>query len=108
MIVDDCNGVGAVRRPDEANAKLPVDANTVLPAPILLQGLQLIAWWDPKRFEGDSGIELIQLATRHGPGRVGTSAPRATRVDAVEYILGAGIAKGANHQRVATNGMGER
>ena len=86
MIVDDFNDVGAVRRPEEANAKLPVDANSVLPASILLQGLQLIAWRDPKRREGDGRIKLIELATHHGPERVGTGAPRATRVDAVEDI----------------------
>ena len=105
MIVDDFNGVGAVGRPDETDATRPVDANTVLPAPILLERFKLIARRDPERVERHGGIELIERAARHVPYGAGTRPPCAARVDTIEHVLGAGISKRANHQRARTDDM---
>ena len=69
VIVDNFDRFRPVGRPDEANAKLPVDPNAVLPAAVTLQRLQLIARRDAQPGEGDGRIELIELALGDDPER---------------------------------------
>jgi hypothetical protein len=44
VIVDNLDVVQPIGRPRETNAKLPVDSNTELAAPVSSEGLEVIAW----------------------------------------------------------------
>ena len=67
VIVDDLDRLWAFRRPDEADAKLIVDPNTVLTPAIAPQRLELIAWRDSQRHQRHGGIQLIELSPSHPP-----------------------------------------
>ena len=69
VIVDDFDRFRPVGRPDEANAKLPVDTNTVLPPAVTFQRLQLVTRRNTQPREGDGRIELIELALGGDPER---------------------------------------
>jgi hypothetical protein len=64
VVVDDLDVCGAFRRPNEAQAELVVDPNTMLSGPSALQGLKPVAGWDSKIFESVGPIQLLELAAR--------------------------------------------
>lgn len=106
VIVDDLNTLRALRRPSEADSELPVDPNTVLPAPISLESLQLVAGRHTKRLKRDGGVEFVEFASRNSPEGVRTTRSRGARIDAIEDVLGAPIAKRANHAKPRRGRMG--
>ena len=51
--------------PDKANPPLLIDANTVLPFAIALQGFQLVAGWNLQAGQLRRGVQLQELASGH-------------------------------------------
>jgi hypothetical protein len=76
VVVNDFNGFRASVRPEEAQAELVVDADTVLTGAIAAQGLQPDAWRDPQVVEAASNLELPQLAAGHSLERLEPVAMR--------------------------------
>jgi len=57
MVVDDLNVIYGVLLPSEANSKLSVDPDAVLPHPIPLQSLKVICRRDGQIIQESSGLE---------------------------------------------------
>ena len=58
MVVHDLDLVGVAVFPDKAYAPLVVDSNTVLPCPIVPQGLEPIARWEAQRVKARCRMQL--------------------------------------------------
>jgi len=97
MIVDDFDLDWLVIDPGEAHPVLIVDPNAVLAIPITGQSLQTVAWWNPEIFETLSGVELVELASRHSPESLRATAASVFRVPAIEDVIGTRVFKRADH-----------
>lgn len=98
MVVNDLDLFRLVFGPNKADPVLIVDPDAVLAMAIARQALQSVPWRNAKIFEALSGIELVELASRHGPETLWASATSILCVLAVEYVFSALVSEGANHQ----------
>jgi len=57
MVVHNLDIGGAVRRPDKADAPLPVDPHGVLPGPIPFQFFQVVAGREPQILDNNRSIQ---------------------------------------------------
>jgi hypothetical protein len=64
MVIDNLDISGAVRRPDKADAPLPVDPHGVLPSPITFQFFQVVARRKPQILYSNRCIQR----RKHRPG----------------------------------------
>ena len=64
MVIDDLDIVSMSGSPTEADAPLPIDANTVLPFSVTLQLLQPIRWRDLQVAQRGCRIEHSKLPER--------------------------------------------
>lgn len=62
MVIDDFNSALLFAFPVEAKAILVVDPDTMLPRPIRLEGLQMIARWQPQIRPFARAIQLCEFA----------------------------------------------
>jgi hypothetical protein len=62
VAVHDLNVVGIAVSPDEADAPLVIDANTVLASAIAPEGFKLVAGRGLQVFKGASPVQIEQLA----------------------------------------------
>jgi hypothetical protein len=69
----------------------------MLATAIPLQRLKLITWRNAQAFERNTGVQLMQLAARDGPQVYRADSPGSTRIDAIEHVRRAGIAKRLDH-----------
>lgn len=97
VVIDDLYIGGSGVRPNEADAVLVVDPDTVLTEAITLQRLQTIPRWDPQIDERFCRVERLQLALRDTPDRRNAGATGRLRVGTVEHVFRAGIPERAYH-----------
>ena len=64
VVVHDLNVVGITVLPDEADAPLVIDANTVLAPAIALEGLKLVAGRGLQVFKDPRPVQVQQLPPR--------------------------------------------
>jgi len=78
VIVDDRDILGVPRFviPDEEDAPLLINADTMLAGPLTLQGLQAISRWHPQVFEPRGSVQHFQFAL---------GDPRTVRSDLARY-----------------------
>ena len=62
MVVHDFDVDGSDARPNEANAPLVVDTNTVLTLSVTLQGFEAVAWRSLQKVKRLGRLQLSQLA----------------------------------------------
>ena len=96
VIVDDGDVMRTIRRPDEADPKLSVNPNTVLPFPIAFKRLELVGRRRPERLQRDGRVEIVELPARDRPQRVGARASSGPRIDAVVDVFGPAIGERAD------------
>lgn len=97
MIVGYLDFGGTRVRPYEADTKLIVNANAVLPASVPGQPFKPIAWGYAKVTQNGSGIKLVKLSTRYSPYRLRASPPGHSGSAPVKDILGSTILKRYDH-----------
>jgi len=66
VIVHDFDLVGIAIFPYKADAPLVVDANAVLPCPVVLQGLKPVARWEAQGVKARCGVQLRELTPGNG------------------------------------------
>lgn len=90
MIVHDFNVFSPGIRPAEAETKLIVNADAMLPSTVPFQDFQSIPRWDPQIVEPARNFQLSQLASRHArdfresPNR--RSFSKRLRIDTLECL----------------------
>jgi hypothetical protein len=62
VVIHDFDLVGTVVMPDKTDAPLVVDPDAVLPKALTLEGLELIAWWNPQTRQFGRGMQLQEFA----------------------------------------------
>jgi hypothetical protein len=67
MVVNDFNVGRTDVGPSEADPKLIVDSNAVLPFSVRLQGLKSVAWRDPQVVQDMGLIQLVQSTPSPSP-----------------------------------------
>ena len=64
MIIDDLDVAGTVHIPDETNAPLIVDSNTVLALSASLESFESVARWYAKVVQDNRPLKMPQLSER--------------------------------------------
>lgn len=97
VVVNDLHLDRSQLSPDEADTVLIVHPDAVLPSTVTLQQLQPVGRGDSEVHQGSSGIEQFQLPAGDRPQTLRADPSRPLGVPSVENVLGAGIAKRADH-----------
>ena len=97
VVVRDFDFVGIAILPPEADPKLVIDANTVLPRTVAPQALESIARRDAQFLKHPHTIELVELASYHRPEDGGTGVAGSPTVDAVEEVLRRAVSERPYH-----------
>jgi hypothetical protein len=63
VVINNLNPMGAVNRPDKADAPLIIDPDAVLTLPITAKSLQVIAGWHFQRIQQSRCMQLQQLSS---------------------------------------------
>lgn len=100
MIVDDLHIFDTCSRPVETDAKLVVHADTVLPSSFALEGLELVAGWNPEIFEPSRDLQLAQLAPCYSLDLLEPPNPASRR-----KRLRRSIFERQDHPRILTRGV---
>jgi len=97
VVIDDLYLICSSLGPAEADAKLIVDTNAVLPLPISLQSFKSIARGYTKIVYVRRRVDLVKPAEGSTPEGSGASPPRCRGVLPIEDILGTAIPKIPDH-----------
>ena len=97
MIVHTLRVSDADLRPSKKDPVLLVDPDTVMPPPVPLQRLQMVAGRNPQILDGVGVVENEQLGPSSTLEVRRTDLPSDLRVFAVEDILGAFVTEGQDH-----------
>lgn len=97
VVVRDFDFVGIAILPSEADAKLLIDAHTVLTAATADQPFKAIARWNRQFAQVANTVELCELAADDRPELARTGRPSAPGVNAIEEIFRCTIGKRAYH-----------
>ncbi|MGB7157450.1 MAG: hypothetical protein WBD40_05255 [Tepidisphaeraceae bacterium] len=93
VVIDDLNAIRSCRRPSEAESKLLIDADAVLPRPVTLQGFQPIPRRSAQVIKGLGGVQLIEFPLRDHP-EVPWAAPSCLfRIEVIVDVLGASVSE---------------
>jgi hypothetical protein len=92
MIINNLNLKCVPVAPNETDAILIVDANTVLPLPIPLQSLKVISRKNCEITQHMGGMQLHEFSLRNSGNLL-----KPTRAFAFEYCLGVLSTEGTNH-----------
>jgi len=87
VIVNDLDLIRPAVGPDETEAILIIDANTMLSGSISAQCLESIGWRRPQIAEGGSSVHPLELAASHRPQERRTNAARSLGIDPVKNVL---------------------
>jgi hypothetical protein len=95
VVVDDFNVIGSILLPYKANAKLIVDADTVLASPASSQWLQHISRWLPEIVKTCSRIHPV----RFSPGYTLNAAPSPVRAH-LNQFRGVAVFETPDHEKM--------
>lgn len=93
VIVRDLDAIGEARLPNEANTILIVDPDAVLTVSVTAQRFQPVAGGHRKLGQFLNAVDLVELPSSDRPESARTGTPGNSRVDSVEHVFGALIAK---------------
>ncbi len=99
VVVDDFNVVRISLCPDEADAPLVIDSNTILARAISGEPLQAIAWGHPKVMQVLGSVQHSELSL----GNALQVSREPARMPSTEDPLGLAVAKAANHATEGSN-----
>jgi hypothetical protein len=102
VVVDDLDLFGSWRCPDEADAKLIVDANAVLTCSIAPQRLESIARRDTKILELLGRVDVVELPSGNHPKILGAQPSGGGRIHTVEDIFGRPVMEALDHSDMIT------
>mgnify|MGYP001544211115 CR=1 FL=1 len=73
--------------PDKADPEFLVESDAMLPAPISLERLKMVAQRQKHSAQRNHSLQLIKLSPSGGPELARAHMARGTRIDAVENVL---------------------
>jgi hypothetical protein len=83
--------------PPETDPVLVIDSNAVLTSTVILEGLQLVAWWYAKVAQVESGIQVVKLSPCDITQPFGTRPACRGCVQAVEKIGSPSVSERPDH-----------
>ena len=97
VVIRDFDAVRIPGLPMEADSKLIVDPDAVLPCPIATEPLKAVSGRNRKLADIANAVNLRELPPRHGPQRGWAGRSSCSRRGAIEDVLRSTVREGRYH-----------